>query len=61
LLSLTVLTRGLELDELFEFGEKAGDQQLLPGSDSSAALPLNRSMLFFKGTYDKVYVSLTTS
>ncbi|KAM4585394.1 nidogen-1-like [Odontesthes bonariensis] len=57
LLSLTVLTRALELDELFEFGEEAGDQLLLPGSDSSAALPLKRSMLFFKGTYDKVYIN----
>lgn len=58
LLSLGVLSRALELDELFEFGEDAGDLQLLPGSDSTTELPLNQSLMFFGKTFDKVYVSL---
>ncbi|XP_040891311.1 nidogen-1-like [Toxotes jaculatrix] len=57
LLSLGVLTRALELEELFEFGEEAGDQQLSPGSDSSTALPLNASLFFFDETFDRVYIN----
>lgn len=57
LLSLSVWTRALELEELFGFGEEAGDQQLQPGSDSSAGLQLNGSVLFFSDSFDKVYVS----
>ncbi|XP_039665720.1 nidogen-1-like [Perca fluviatilis] len=57
LLSLGVLTRALELQELFEFGEEAGDLQLLPGSDSTAELPLNGSLFFFGDTFDKVYIN----
>ncbi|KAM8772103.1 nidogen-1-like [Acanthopagrus schlegelii] len=57
LLSLSVWTRALELEELFEFGEEAGDQQLQPGSDSSAGLQLNRSVLFFSDSFDKVYIN----
>ncbi|XP_068582888.1 nidogen-1-like [Cebidichthys violaceus] len=57
LLSLAALSRALELEELFEFGEEAGDQQLLPGSDSTAELPLNGSLFFFGDTFDKVYIN----
>ncbi|XP_028460050.1 nidogen-1-like [Perca flavescens] len=57
LLSLGVLTRALELQGLFEFGEEAGDLQLLPGSDSTAELPLNGSLFFFGDTFDKVYIN----
>uniref|UniRef100_A0A671VDF2 Nidogen 1 n=1 Tax=Sparus aurata TaxID=8175 RepID=A0A671VDF2_SPAAU len=57
LLSLSVWTRALELEELFEFGEEAGDQQLQPGSDSSAGLQLNGSVLFFSDSFDKVYIN----
>uniref|UniRef100_UPI0037E7E23F nidogen-1-like n=1 Tax=Semicossyphus pulcher TaxID=241346 RepID=UPI0037E7E23F len=57
LLSLSVLTRALELEELFEFGEEAGDRQLLPGSDSTAEMPLNGSLFFFSETFDKVYIN----
>ncbi|KAI9518855.1 hypothetical protein NQZ68_033976 [Dissostichus eleginoides] len=59
LLSLSVLTHALELEELFEFGEEAGDQQLKPGSDSTAELPLNGSLYFFGDTFHKVYFSET--
>ncbi|GLD71884.1 tubulin-specific chaperone E, partial [Lates japonicus] len=57
LLSLGVLSRALELEELFEFGEEAGDLQLLPGSDTSAALPLNGSLFFFGETFDRVHIN----
>lgn len=57
LLSLGVLTRSLELQDLFEFGEEAGDQQLRPGSDSTAELLLNGSVWFFGQSLDRVYVS----
>ncbi|XP_029312925.1 LOW QUALITY PROTEIN: nidogen-1-like [Cottoperca gobio] len=57
LLSLSVLTRALELEQLFEFGEEAGDQQLHPGSDSTAELSLNGSLFFFGDTFDKVYIN----
>ncbi|XP_070778426.1 nidogen-1-like [Enoplosus armatus] len=57
LLSLSVLTRALELEELFEFGEEAGDQQLQPGSDSTAELPLNGSVFLFGEAFDKVYIN----
>ncbi|XP_069543616.1 nidogen-1-like, partial [Brachyistius frenatus] len=57
LLSLSVSTRALELEELFEFGEEAGDQQLQPGSDSSAELLLNGPLMFFSETFNKVYIN----
>ncbi|XP_041788948.1 nidogen-1-like [Chelmon rostratus] len=57
LLSLSVFARALQLEELFEFGEDAGDQQLQPGSDSTAELPLNASLFFFGQTFDKVYIN----
>lgn len=60
LLSLSVWTRALELEELFEFGEEAGDQRLQPGSDSTAELPLSGSLFFFSEAFDRVYVSLTS-
>ncbi|KAF3688158.1 Nidogen-1 [Channa argus] len=57
LLSLIVVSRTLDLEELFEFGEEAGDAQLLPGSDSSAELPLNGSGTFYGQSFDKVYIN----
>nr|XP_033480923.1 nidogen-1-like [Epinephelus lanceolatus] len=57
LLSLGVVTRALDLEELFEFGGEAGDEQLLPGSDSTAELALNGSLFFFGDTFDKVYIN----
>lgn len=60
-LSLSVLSRALELEELFEYGEEAGDQQLQPGSDSTAELPLVGTLYFFSESFDKVYVSLTSA
>ncbi|XP_056266669.1 nidogen-1-like isoform X1 [Pseudoliparis swirei] len=57
LLSLCAPTGALELGDLFEFGEEAGDQQLPPGSDSSAELPLNGSLFFFGETLDQVHIN----
>uniref|UniRef100_A0A3Q1IY26 Uncharacterized protein n=1 Tax=Anabas testudineus TaxID=64144 RepID=A0A3Q1IY26_ANATE len=54
---LSVLTRALELHDLFEFGEEAGDLQLPPGSDSTAELRLNGSVWFFGKTLDSVYIN----
>ncbi|KAE8300659.1 Nidogen-1 [Larimichthys crocea] len=56
-LSLSVLSRALELEELFEYGEEAGDQQLQPGSDSTAELPLVGTLYFFSESFDKVYIN----
>nr|XP_020475953.1 nidogen-1-like [Monopterus albus] len=52
LLSLSVWTRALELEELFEFGEEAGDQQLQPGSGSPPPPPPPR-----QSSFDKVYIN----
>ncbi|XP_026179796.1 nidogen-1-like [Mastacembelus armatus] len=57
LLSLSFWTRALELEELFEFGEEAGDLQLQPGSDSTAALGLNGSVSFFGQSFDQVHIN----
>uniref|UniRef100_A0A8C2Z7R9 Nidogen 1 n=1 Tax=Cyclopterus lumpus TaxID=8103 RepID=A0A8C2Z7R9_CYCLU len=54
LLSLCAPTGALELGDLFEFGEEAGDRQLQPGSDSTAELPLNGSLFFFGDTVDRI-------
>ncbi|XP_042243705.1 nidogen-1-like [Thunnus thynnus] len=56
-LSLSVWTRALELQQLFQFGEEAGDQQLPPGSDSTAELPLSGPLFLFSDTVDKVYIN----
>ncbi|XP_028272016.1 nidogen-1-like [Parambassis ranga] len=57
MLSLSVWTRALEFEELFEFGEEAGDHELQPGSDATAELYLNQSLLFFSEAFDKVYIN----
>uniref|UniRef100_A0A8D3D5C1 Nidogen 1 n=1 Tax=Scophthalmus maximus TaxID=52904 RepID=A0A8D3D5C1_SCOMX len=57
LLSLGVLTRALELDELFQFGPAAGDQELPPGSDSTAEVPLDGPLFFFGQNFDRVYIN----
>nr|XP_057921344.1 nidogen-1-like [Doryrhamphus excisus] len=57
-LSLSLLrSRALELDQLFPFGEEAGDQQLKSGSDSTAELSLNGSLLLFSENFHKVYIN----
>uniref|UniRef100_A0A3Q1H4M7 Nidogen 1b n=1 Tax=Acanthochromis polyacanthus TaxID=80966 RepID=A0A3Q1H4M7_9TELE len=57
LLSPVLLTGALELEELFQFGEEAGDLQLAPGSDSTAELLLNRSVIFFSEESSKVHIN----
>ncbi|KAM9857042.1 nidogen-1-like [Aulostomus maculatus] len=56
-LSLGALTRALELEELFEFGEEAGDSLLEPGVDSTAELPLDGSLFLFGESFNKVYIN----
>ncbi|CAK6981389.1 nidogen-1-like [Scomber scombrus] len=50
-------TKALELQQLVQYGEEAGDQQLPPGSDSTAELLLTGSMYLFSETVDKVYIN----
>ena len=58
LLSLVLMSRALELEELLLFGPAAGDQELPPGSDSTAELRLDGEVLFFKKSYSQeFYVS----
>lgn len=60
LLLTTVPSCGaLEPEELLRFGEAAGDQRLVPGSDSTAELQLRKPVFFFKETFNKVHVSLS--
>uniref|UniRef100_A0A3B4AED0 Uncharacterized protein n=1 Tax=Periophthalmus magnuspinnatus TaxID=409849 RepID=A0A3B4AED0_9GOBI len=49
--------RGLELRDLFPFGEEAGDATLTPGSDSSAELGLEPELRFFSEAFDKIHIS----
>lgn len=51
LVSVECLTR----DQMFDYGIQFGDQILDAGSDS--VLQLDHSLFFFKGKFDKVYVS----
>ncbi|KAI3352670.1 hypothetical protein L3Q82_020124 [Scortum barcoo] len=57
LLGLAVPGRTLELQELFQYGEEAGDRQLQPGSDSTEELVLNGSLLLFSESFDRVYIN----
>ncbi|XP_026027942.1 nidogen-1-like [Astatotilapia calliptera] len=57
LAGLGAVTRALKLEELFEFGEAAGDLQLPPGSDSTAKLPLKGSLVYLEEKYDTVYIN----
>uniref|UniRef100_A0A665SYU1 Nidogen 1b n=1 Tax=Echeneis naucrates TaxID=173247 RepID=A0A665SYU1_ECHNA len=57
LLSLGVPVRTVELEELFQFGEEAGDRSLQPGSDSTAELTLNASLFFFGDSENKVHIN----
>uniref|UniRef100_A0A8C5HP60 Nidogen-1-like n=1 Tax=Gouania willdenowi TaxID=441366 RepID=A0A8C5HP60_GOUWI len=57
MLSLSAVNQALELNELFEFGEEAGDVQLQPGTDSTAELELNSSLFLFSETFNRVYIN----
>ncbi|XP_020560434.1 nidogen-1 isoform X2 [Oryzias latipes] len=47
----------LELRELFEFGEEAGDRQLPQTPDASVEVLLNHSVRFFQDAFHKVYIN----
>lgn len=55
--SLVALSWALELRDLFQFGDGAGDERLQPGSDSTAELRLHTSVFYFGRKFEKVYVS----
>ncbi|XP_070683739.1 nidogen-1-like [Pempheris klunzingeri] len=57
LLSLAAVSRALELEELFDFGDEAGDRQLPPGSDSTEELRLDGSVMFFSETSDRLHIN----
>ncbi|KAM8841767.1 nidogen-1-like [Synchiropus picturatus] len=47
----------LQINQLFRFGAEVGDQQLQPGSDSTAEVPLNGSLLMFREEHDRVFIN----
>uniref|UniRef100_UPI003AAE572C nidogen-1-like n=1 Tax=Centroberyx gerrardi TaxID=166262 RepID=UPI003AAE572C len=55
--SVTLPVRSVELSDLFQFGEEAGDRALDPGSDSTAELPLDGALFFFDDSFEKVYIN----
>lgn len=55
--SVQSITRG----ELFPFGPSARDQLLESGTDQTHQLNLDRPVLFYDGTFDSIFVSLSTS
>ncbi|XP_016374163.1 nidogen-1-like [Sinocyclocheilus rhinocerous] len=54
---LLVSVRCLIQEQLFDYGIRFGDQILDSGTDSVRELELEQTLLFFKGKFDKVYVS----
>uniref|UniRef100_A0A672N3N6 Nidogen-1-like n=1 Tax=Sinocyclocheilus grahami TaxID=75366 RepID=A0A672N3N6_SINGR len=54
---LLVSVRCLNREQLFDYGIRFGDQILDSGTDSVRELELEQTLLFFKGKFDKVYVS----
>ncbi|KAM9792237.1 nidogen-1-like [Neosynchiropus ocellatus] len=47
----------LQVDQLFRFGSEVGDQQLQSGSDSTAEVPLNGTLLMFGEEHDRVFIN----
>lgn len=57
LLALLVSVQCLTREQLFDYGIQFGDQILDSSTDSVKALELQQTLYFFKGKFDKVYVS----
>lgn len=57
LLALLVSVQGLTREQLFDYGIRVGDKILDSGTDSVRELELEQTLFFFKGKFDKVYVS----
>ncbi|KAJ8246133.1 hypothetical protein GJAV_G00263980 [Gymnothorax javanicus] len=57
LLALVVTVNCVRRRDLFPYGENAGDQLLESGSDVTQELPLEKSMYFFDGSFDSVYIN----
>ncbi|XP_056323889.1 nidogen-1-like [Danio aesculapii] len=56
-LALLVSVQCLTREQLFDYGTQFGDQILDSGPDSVHELELEQTLHFFKGKFDKVYVS----
>ncbi|KAG5855570.1 hypothetical protein ANANG_G00050460 [Anguilla anguilla] len=57
LLALVVTVNCVRWSELFQYGENAGDRLLDPGNDQTQELPLDKSMYFYDGSFDSVYIN----
>lgn len=57
ILALLVSVQCVTRDQLFDYGIRFGDQILDSGPDSVHELELEQTLHFFKGKFDKVYVS----
>ncbi|TRY83857.1 hypothetical protein DNTS_030091 [Danionella cerebrum] len=57
LLALLVSVQCLTLEQLFDYGVRFGDQVLDSGTDSVRDLALEQTLFFFKGKFNKVYIS----
>ncbi|XP_051529265.1 nidogen-1-like [Myxocyprinus asiaticus] len=56
-LTLLVSVQCLTRDQLFDYGVQFGDEILESGTDSFQELDLDQTLFFFKGKFDKIYVS----
>lgn len=57
LLALLVSVQCLTREQLFDYGIQFGDRILESSTDSVKELELEQTLFFFKGKFDKVYVS----
>ncbi|KAJ8365984.1 hypothetical protein SKAU_G00148150 [Synaphobranchus kaupii] len=57
LLALVVTVNCVRRSDLFQYGQNAGDRFLEPGNDRTQELPLDKSMYFYDGSFDTVYIN----
>ncbi|KAG7492928.1 hypothetical protein MATL_G00019390 [Megalops atlanticus] len=57
LLALAATVNSVSRSELFQYGEEAGDQLLEPGNDKTQELALDKSLYFYDGSFDSVYIN----
>lgn len=57
-LGLCVCVSGITRQDLFPFGEGAGDQKLPEGNDETQQISLEKPVTFFNEQFNKIYVSV---
>ncbi|KAJ8392450.1 hypothetical protein AAFF_G00075750 [Aldrovandia affinis] len=57
LLALVAAVSCLSRSDLFQYGTKAGDGFLDPGTDQTTELGLDKSMYFYDGSFDSVFIN----